>query len=275
MDRQGFIKFNTRFSTEKSGKASSYARAIAILDDVLQHQNEIVFSGKSLYEISDPDEIEKILDFVNREVGKLKNGKPNIFDYDKNIPQSYLLKSFCSAALNSLIEYSQFETAEIIVAEETNPHLISTKLMAHYDITKEGEDVIYEAKRRKGQNYFRFMVLDNYGSRCALTGIDIPELLLASHIIPWSDKKHKSDRLNPCNGICLSALYDKAFDKGLITFKDDLTALFSNKLEANVGKEYFKQYFEPIRNKKLITPRKYLPSPEFLEWHRDCIFSKE
>ena len=45
-------------------------------------------------------------------------------------------------------------------------------------------------------------------------------------------------------------------------------------LKSFVAQEFFKQYFEPIRNKKLITPRKYLPNPEFLEWHRDCIFNK-
>ena len=58
------------------------------------------------------------------------------------------------------------------------------------------------------------MVLSNYDSKCAITGIDIPQLLYASHIIPWS--QNENERLNPENGICLSALYDKAIDKGLI-----------------------------------------------------------
>ena len=46
------------------------------------------------------------------------------------------------------------------------------------------------------------MILKNYGTQCAITGIDIPQLLMASHIIPWSDKAHKQYRLNHCNGIC-------------------------------------------------------------------------
>lgn len=135
-----------------------------------------------------------------------------------------------------------------------------------------GEIRLREVKTRVNQNVFRQIVLANYDAKCALSGIDIIEMLVASHIIPWADDEE--NRLNPENGICLSSLYDKAFDKGLLSFRDDLTTLFSDRLEANVGKEYFEQYFEPVRNKKLITPRKYHPNPEFLEWHRDCIFNK-
>ena len=60
-------------------------------------------------------------------------------------------------------------------------------------------------KTRVNQNVFRQIVLANYNKKCAITGIDIPDLLVASHIIPWS--KNEEERLNPENGICLSALY--------------------------------------------------------------------
>lgn len=76
------------------------------------------------------------------------------------------------------------------------------------------------------------------------TGIDLSELLVASHIIPWSE--NEQERLNPENGICLSSLYDKAFDKGLISFTNDKRVLFSFRLKENVGKEYYAKYFEPI-----------------------------
>lgn len=117
------------------------------------------------------------------------------------------------------------------------------------------------------------IVLANYDGKCALTGIDLPELLVASHIIPWVD--NEQERLNPENGICLSSLYDKAFDKGLISFSNDQRVLFSTRLKENVGKDYYAKYFEPISDVTLITPRKYLINPRFLEWHRDCIFNKQ
>lgn len=277
MNKHGFIDFNTRLSADNSGKADSYARAIQILDEVLPHQNVIDLQGKSLYEISDITIIEAVLRLVNIEVGKMRKSEPNIFDYGKPNQKSYPLNNFCSAALKSLKAYAQYEqevtTADRIVAQENNPRTISKKLITHFDITKEGEDKISMTKQRKGQDYFRRMILANYGGRCALTGIDIPQLLLASHIIPWADKSHKQDRLNPCNGICLSALYDKAFDKGLITISpDDYTVIFSSALRENETKEYYDKHFGIIIGKKLTMPTEYLPNREFLAYHRDHVF---
>lgn len=277
MDRQGFIEFNTRLSPENSRKATSYAQAIRILDEVLAHQNVIDLHGQSLYDIPNAAIIEEVLSFVNDEVKKMKNNQQNIFDYGNPDQRSYPLKSFCSAALKSLKKYAIYEqevkTADTIVAQESNPQSISAKLIAHFDITKEGEDKISLTKQRKGQDYFRRMILANYGGRCALTGIDIPQLLLASHIIPWADKSHKKERLNPCNGICLSALYDKAFDQGLISISpDDYSVVISSVLRENETKEYFDKHFGIMIGKKLALPTDYLPNRDFLAYHRDKVF---
>ena len=273
MDRQGFIDFNTRLSPENSRRASSYAMAIRILDEVLVYQDEIDLRGQSLYNVHDVAILELVSTLVKEEVKKMKEGQPNIFDYGKPNQKSYPLGGFCSAALTSLMEYAQFEGANMIALKETNPHIISTKLIKYFDLTKEGEDVAYESKRRKGQDYFRRMILANYNCRCALTGIDMPQLLLASHIIPWSDKSHKKERLNPENGICLSALYDRAFDKGLITFSpDDYTVCLSSALRENETKEYYDQHFGCIIGKKLTMPSEFMPNRDFLAYHREKVF---
>lgn len=138
------------------------------------------------------------------------------------------------------------------------------------DIT--GETKIRQVKTRVNQNIFRQIVLANYDRKCALTGIDLPELLVASHIIPWSE--NKKERLNPENGICLSMLYDKAFDRGLISFSDNYKVLFSSRLKENIDKQYYSYYFAPIESAGLVIPKKYHINPKFLEWHRDCIFQK-
>jgi len=277
MTRQGFIDFNTRLSPENSGKAPSYAMAINILDKVLQYQSVIDLHGQSLYDVRNTETIEAVLQLVGDEVKKMRRNEPNIFDYGKPNQRSYPLKNFCSSALRSLKQYAQYEqevvVADGIVAQERNPRTISTKLIAHFDITKEGEDVVSESKRRKGQDYFRRMILTNYGGRCALTSMDIPQLLLASHIIPWAEKAHKQERLNPCNGICLSALYDKAFDQGLITISpDDYCVVLSSALRENETKEYYDKHFDCIKGQKLTLPTEYLPSREFLAYHRDKVF---
>lgn len=87
-----------------------------------------------------------------------------------------------------------------------------------------GEYKLREVKTRVNQNIFRQIVIANYDNKCAITGIDIPDLLVASHIIPWS--KNEKERLNPENGICLSPLYDRAYDKGYIGINEKFEILY-------------------------------------------------
>jgi putative restriction endonuclease len=73
---------------------------------------------------------------------------------------------------------------------------------------------------RVNQSQFRKIVLTNFNTECCITGINIPELLVASHIAPWS--QDKGNRLSPQNGLSLNTLHDKAFDRHLITVTEDL-----------------------------------------------------
>lgn len=96
-------------------------------------------------------------------------------------------------------------------------------------IFKEGIEQLRLVKTRTNQSFFRQAILSSYSSKCCLTGINIPELLIASHIIPWA--RDKKNRLNPQNGLCLNSLHDKAFDKGLITFDDNYKLILSKKIK--------------------------------------------
>jgi len=136
-----------------------------------------------------------------------------------------------------------------------------------------GEDKIRAVKTRVNQSVFRQMVLMNYSSKCAVTGIDLPDLLFASHIKPWST--HETERLNPENGICLSALYDKSFDKGYIGFDSNYKVLLSSALKEKKNTEYYNTYFAPIEGTAILQPVQYLPKKEFLEFHRDTIFNRK
>lgn len=133
-----------------------------------------------------------------------------------------------------------------------------------------GEDKIREVATRVNQSVFRGKVLSNYEYKCAITGIDIQPLLVASHIIPWS--VNKEERLNPSNGICLSAFYDSAFDKGLIGFDKDYRVVISSKLNENHNKPYYERYFGSIEGVQLSLPYEFKPDLHFLEWHMDEVF---
>jgi HNH endonuclease len=83
--------------------------------------------------------------------------------------------------------------------------------------------------QRIGQDIFRAALMDYWSGRCPITGITEPALLRASHIVPWSECTDE-ERLNVHNGLLLSALWDAAFDRGLVSFADDGSALVSSKL---------------------------------------------
>ena len=84
-------------------------------------------------------------------------------------------------------------------------------------------------KTRVNQSFFRQMILTSYDSKCCITGLPIKELLVASHIIPWS--QNSKTRLDPQNGLCLNSLHDKAFDQGYITINTSYQVVISSKLE--------------------------------------------
>lgn len=135
-----------------------------------------------------------------------------------------------------------------------------------------GEDRIQEVKTRVNQDVFRQMVISNYNGTCAVSGINLDTLLVASHIKPWAECKE--ERLNPENGICLSSLYDRAFDQGLITFdKNNYKMILSSELSAHKDEKYFTRFFLPYEGKELFVSNvDYPPCKDFLEWHGDVIF---
>lgn len=163
--------------------------------------------------------------------------------------------------------------SEQILAQKENTSIENKYQELLFDIKDlKGETAIRQVKTRVNQSVFRQMVLANYSAKCAITGIDIPELLLASHIMPWSiNEEH---RLNPENGICLSALYDKAYDKGIIGITPNYEVIFSTSLKSKKETSFYKNNFAPIENLKISEPLKYLPKKEFLEFHLDTIFQK-
>jgi putative restriction endonuclease len=135
-----------------------------------------------------------------------------------------------------------------------------------------GEYKLREVKTRINQNVFRQIVIANYSGKCAITGIDIQDLLVASHIVPWS--KNEKERLNPENGICLSALYDKAYDKGYIGINENFEIILSNVLKKKRKEPYHSKYFEFLSGSKIILPQKYYPNKTFLQFHMDVIFKR-
>jgi len=127
-------------------------------------------------------------------------------------------------------------------------------------------------KQRVNQNFFRSTILSSYYSKCCITGLSIPDFLIASHIKPWS--KDIENRLNPRNGLCLNSIHDKAFDKGFITITTDYKVKISKAFEEYNEETAVKDFFLKFENKEINLPDKFLPSKEFLDYHYSTIFKK-
>lgn len=127
-------------------------------------------------------------------------------------------------------------------------------------------------RTRINQNFFRAAILAAYGAKCCITHCSLPELLNASHIVPWAvDVKN---RTNPRNGLCLNALHDRAFDCGLLTVTPSMAVKISPqaKNKTDVGTRELLLKYEGT----LITPpARFLPNPEFLKYHNEQVFLKE
>lgn len=128
-------------------------------------------------------------------------------------------------------------------------------------------------KIRRGQEYFRQAVLNNFDGRCGVCGLAVRELLVASHILPWGT--HEAERLNVQNGLCLSRLHDTAFDVGLISFDSNLRLVISSQLKAALPQRAVKENFAAYSGESLQLPKDaVLPDEKFLAVHRSVIFQK-
>jgi hypothetical protein len=131
------------------------------------------------------------------------------------------------------------------------------------------ENLRREVEVRQKQSIFRERVLENFGRSCCLSGIHEEDLLVASHIVPWSESE--SSRLDPANGLLLHNLYDKMFDKGYITFTDDLHVLIVPwAMDCSVP---LRRVLSEIAGRQARRPR-WPINPAYLAYHRDSVFRR-
>ncbi len=141
------------------------------------------------------------------------------------------------------------------------------------DLAASGEERNRVVKVRVKQAFFRKAVLASYDLRCCITGLNMPQLLNASHIVPWSH--NEATRLLPNNGLCLNALHDRAFDRGLISVTPEYKICLSNAIKARKKESLIETYFLPFEGKQIRMPDRQLPNPEYLKYHNEFVFLKD
>lgn len=164
-----------------------------------------------------------------------------------------------------------FESERILA--ELQKTTIEKKYNKFLDGTEKlkGITKLREVKTRVNQNVFRQIVLANFNNKCAITGFDNPDFLIASHIVPWAIDKE--NRLNPQNGLLLNNLHDKAFENGYLAIDKNFKILICT--DFIKSKDNFVQtYFASFHKKEIIHPNRFLPDINFLEQHIEEKFMK-
>ena len=134
------------------------------------------------------------------------------------------------------------------------------------DLPNEGLERDATVRVRVNQGFFRSRILSAYNYRCCVTGLTVKPLLVASHIVPWSEDV--SNRLNPRNGLCLNALHDRAFDRGFMWVEDNFTIRFSKSLfEASGESEESLKWLTSFEGQPLLLPNRFSPDPALLRRH--------
>lgn len=140
------------------------------------------------------------------------------------------------------------------------------------DEDKENEYAIHNRKieinGRLRQSLFRRKVLENFEYKCCLTDIREQNLLIASHIIPWSSRINT--RLDPSNGLCLFSLYDSLFDRGYISFDDDLRIVTTSNTQSLSNPLI--EMLKSIKGKAIRKPVNHNIKLEYIQYHRLNIF---
>lgn len=161
--------------------------------------------------------------------------------------------------------------SELLIAQFQNK---SIEEIVEFDLDNlpQGKEREMLIKVRVNQSFFRSTILSSYNQKCCITGLSIPDFLVASHIVPW--KKDEVNRLNPHNGLCLNSIHDKAFDRGFITITPDFKIKVSKYFDDFKKDLAVPDFFLKYNNESIVLPDRFLPSKDFLEWHYVNLFKK-
>lgn len=121
------------------------------------------------------------------------------------------------------------------------------------------------------QTFFRRTVLASYDASCCVCGLDVRPLLVASHIKPWTvDEEFRAE---PENGLCLCAIHDRAFDRGLLAVSEELQIITAPEVISS-KQQFVRVALAEFHGRSLRMPKRFAPRQEFLAWHREAIFER-
>lgn len=120
---------------------------------------------------------------------------------------------------------------------------------------------------RVGQGAYRKRIIHRWEYKCAVTGFDKLDVLIASHIVPWAES-NDNERLDVDNGILLSPTYDALFDRHLISFENNGKIILSDSIDEKAYRKINVTGTEKIQNLSQYNLR-------YLERHRGILINPQ
>lgn len=125
-----------------------------------------------------------------------------------------------------------------------------------------GQDRLAITKQRVNHSIFKRRLLKRYSNKCCLCGVQGEDMLIASHIKPWSEAD-MDERVDVNNGLLLCPNHDWLFDKGYISFDDDGKIIISEKLNE------INQILMNVDRKRSINMSE--KTKAYMEYHREIL----
>lgn len=228
--------------------------------------------------------------------GKLHKGNPDIVEASKHLhrtPSAVAMKlvnfaSFDPAQRNrnvkGLVNVSRLDRAIwedfeadpngiAVRSEEAFDRLIAPGFVPEQELPAPPSgptEKLLERPMRLVQSFFRRAVLTSYGFKCCFCKLDVIALLNASHIIPWNASVEL--RADPRNGLCLCALHDRAFDRGLVGIDAESRVVISGRLSRKALVPVKQAAFFELEGRMIDLPTRFLPRQSCIEHHRKWVF---
>lgn len=262
-------------SSTKTGKAGSYVNALDLLAKMLGAVPKGFGDCADIWKVRSVSRLQALYEVANAEKHLGAKSCWNL----TGIPRSYLQNGYCTAALrefqNFLLEDAHFEklmstyehhtgSAEDL-SQALNKEITYPKAFLK-GLDQEGREALRNRATRVNQSAFRAMILHIYGNTCCITGLDIPDVNRASHILGWAVSK--PTRMDPRNGLCLSATYGAAFDRHLISLDEDFRLLISRDIKDYFSSAVVQTYFHDRHGQKINMPKHFSPLQSYLQSHR-------
>jgi putative restriction endonuclease len=294
--RNAFREYLIAENKSGSNKAASYLRAMDLLQGLLGDHPLGFEDCRDLWQVESVERLQELLLRVSEEQRDHEHSPWFLPDQ-----RSYLRDGFIKAALGQYRHFLAAHHNEQALLEqfrnhEGDPDELAALLNREMDLPDfletelEGKEAVRQVKVRRNQNVFRSMILESYQHRCCVTGLDLPELCIASHIIRWADRADtrmparvvplaagaslgQAPRERPGdarNGLCLSATYDKAFENHLITIDEDYRLVVSKEIREHYQNEHARELFEKRAGQVIWMPENadIRPLQGYLQDHR-------